>query len=76
MDITVSIDDQMFQKAYLFAKSVNKTVEQLIYEYFKQFESEADKEISEFRRLTAEGQGRSKGWRFDREEFYAGSQLS
>jgi len=73
MDITVSIDDQMFQKAYLFAKSVNKTVEQLIYEYFKQFESEADKEISEFRRLTAEGQGGSKGWRFDREEIYAGS---
>lgn len=73
MNITISIDEHIFQKAFCVAKTMNKTVEQLIAEYLQQCGNEAYKEIAELRRLTAEGQGRSAGWRFDREEIYAGS---
>ncbi|MBF0377845.1 MAG: type II toxin-antitoxin system prevent-host-death family antitoxin [Desulfamplus sp.] len=39
MNITISIEDNLFKQAHYAAKSMNKTVEQLIYEYIKRFEN-------------------------------------
>ena len=42
MNITISIEDNLFKKAHYAAKSMNKTVEQLIYEYIRRFGNASD----------------------------------
>lgn len=78
MNVTLSIDEQTIEKARKIAKSMNKSLNQLIREYLEQLTTESDvqKDIDELRKLTAQGQGRSQGWHFDREEIHERTPLS
>lgn len=78
MNLTLSVDEAVLPKARQVAKAMNKSLNQLIRDYLEQLVAGQNikNDISELRRLSAQGQGRSKGWRFNREEIYEKSQLS
>jgi antitoxin component of RelBE/YafQ-DinJ toxin-antitoxin module len=78
MNLTLSVDEAVLPKARQVAKAMNKSLNQLIRDYLEQLVTGQNikNDISELRRLSAQGQGRSKGWRFNREEIYEKSQLS
>ena len=52
---------------------MDKSVNQLVREYLEQLANtnEAQRDIEELRRLSAEGKGHSGGWKFDRDEIHA-----
>jgi hypothetical protein len=72
MNITLSIDEKLAEQARLIAKSMGKSLNQLIRDHLEQLtrQNEVQEEIAELRRLSAEGQGHSQGWRFDRDELH------
>ena len=72
MNITLSIDEKLAEQARLIAKSMGKSLNQLVHDYLEQLtrQDEAQEEITELRRLSAESQGHSQGWRFDRDELH------
>lgn len=72
MNITLSIDDRVVEDARKLAQARGTSVNQLVREYLEGLVRPRDAESYrvELRRLTAEGQGRSKGWRFDRETLH------
>jgi hypothetical protein len=72
-NITLSAPDEIIERARIYAKSHNTTLNQLMRDYLKkcidQFEREAAAE--EFLRLTELCSCRpEEGWRFNREEIY------
>jgi hypothetical protein len=75
MNLTLSIDEQILKRARKTAQSMGKSVNQLVREYLEQISSanEAERDVEEIRRLSTEGGGRSKGWKFDRDEIHARS---
>jgi hypothetical protein len=72
VNITLSIDEVILNKARLVAQSMDKSLNQLIREYLEQLtmQQEVEKDIAELRQLSAESQGHSQGWRFDRDELH------
>ncbi|MGH8523042.1 MAG: DUF6364 family protein [Gammaproteobacteria bacterium] len=72
MNITLSIDEKLAEQARLIAKSMGESLNQLVRDHLEQLtrQDQAQEEIAELRRLSAEGQGRSQGWRFDRDELH------
>ena len=72
MNLTLSVDEQLVKKARRAADSMGKSLNQLIREYLEQLTAldRTAEEVDELRRLTAEGGGRSGGWRFNREELH------
>ena len=72
MNLTLSVDEQLVKKARRAADSMGKSLNQLIREYLEQLTAldRPAEEVDELRRLTAEGGGRSGGWRFNREELH------
>ena len=70
MNITLSIDEQVVARARRKADALGKSVNQLIREYLQRLGGGDDPEgsIREFKRLS--GRGRSRGWRFDRNELH------
>jgi hypothetical protein len=73
MNITLSIDEKTVEAARSVAKSMGKSMNQMIRDYLQQMTKPAgdlEKEVEEFRRLSDSGQGHSVGWKFNREEFY------
>ena len=73
MNLNVSVDDGVVKHARRVARSLGKSLNQLIREYLQGLVANGDAEadIAELRRLSAEGKGRSAGWRFDRDEIHA-----
>ncbi len=72
MNITLAIDDELLRAARQAARAMGKSVNQLVREYLEQLtgRDEPQRDIEELRRLSAEGKGRSRGWRFDRDEMH------
>ena len=72
MNLTLSIDDRLLKEAREVARSMGKSVNQLVREYLEQLTSKDDPErdIEELRRLSSRSQGRSRGWKFDRDEIH------
>ncbi len=75
MNLTLSIDEQILKRARKIARAMGKSVNQLVREYLEQISSanEAERDVEEIRRLSAEGGGHSKGWKFDRDEIHVRS---
>ncbi|MBI3400379.1 MAG: MerR family transcriptional regulator [Acidobacteria bacterium] len=73
MNITLSVDERLVVRARKVAKSMGKSLNQVIREHLEDLTSKpsADEWIAEIRRLSDLGQGRSGGHRFDREEAHA-----
>lgn len=72
MNVTLSIDESVMVKARKLASARGTSVNQLIRDYLEALVRPAghDDFAGELRRLSAEGKGRSKGWRFDREALH------
>lgn len=75
MNLTLSIDERLIEEARKVAGALGKSVNQLIREYLEQLTSAAstEEEMAELRRLSAEGGGDARGWKFDRDEIHARS---
>ena len=75
MNLTLSVDEGVVKRARRVARALGKSLNQLVREYLQSLalESDAERDIEELRRLTTQGQGRSRGWRFDRDEIHARS---
>jgi hypothetical protein len=66
-EITIEIDDDVFQRACRRAEQTGTNVEQLVLEFLTGFLVRNDA-AEEFRRLSREPTGNSRGWKFNREE--------
>ena len=72
MNLTLSIEDRLVQQARKMAEAKGTSLNQLIRGYLEELTAQSDPEaeIAELRRLSAEGRGRSRGWKFNREEIH------
>lgn len=70
MTLTLSIDDQLAQRARQAARDMGTDLNRLIVEYLEGLAAQPspEQDIQELRRLS--GQGDSGGWKFDREEIH------
>ncbi len=70
MNVTLSIDEQVVERARKKAAAVGKSLNQLIRDYLQVSAGGGDPEqsIKEFERLS--GRGSSGGWRFNRDELH------
>ena len=70
VNITLSIDQQLVERARKKAAALGKSLNQLIRDYLQTLAGGDDPErsIEEFKRLS--GRGRSRGWRFNRTEIH------
>ena len=70
MNITLSIDEQLADRARRRAQALGTSLNQLIRDYLQKLAGGDDPEqsIEEFRKLS--GKGHSRGWRFDRNEIH------
>jgi hypothetical protein len=70
MNVTLSIDEQIVERARQKAKAMGKSLNQAIRDYLESLAGSDDPErsIQEFKRLS--GKGHSRGWRFRREELH------
>jgi len=72
MNVTLSIDDEVMQRARRRAEVLGTSVNQLVREYLEQLAGKTDpnEDAAEFERLSLLAQGDSRGWKFDREELH------
>jgi hypothetical protein len=70
MNLTLSVDEQLVESARKRAKSLGKSLNQLIRDYLQKLAGNDDPErtIQEFRQLS--GKGHARGWRFKRDELH------
>ncbi len=70
MNVTLSIDDQLVERARKKAEALGKSLNQLVREYLQKLAGgdDAEQSIAEFKRLS--GTGDSHGWRFNRDEIH------
>jgi hypothetical protein len=72
MNITLSIDEQIVERAREKLRATGKTVNQAVREHLQHIagegDSNLDRELEEFRARS--GQGNSQGWKWNREELY------
>ena len=73
VNITLSIEDQLVNRARKKAKAMGKSLNQLIRDHLQSIVGGEDQEqsIDEFKRLS--GMGHSRGWRFNRDEIHGRS---
>ncbi len=72
MNLTLSLDPQIVERAREVARSMGKSLNQLIRDYLVALvaEGEPQQDVDELRRLTEQGKGRSRGWSFVRDELH------
>lgn len=75
MNLTLSVDNTLVKRARKIARSMGKSLNELIRDYLEQLTATDDpkRDVQELRRLSDEGKGRSRGWRFNREEIHGRS---
>jgi hypothetical protein len=74
MEITVSVDEELAERARRYAEAHGTSVDQMVREYLAQvtesMREHAEAEADELVRLFQQAQGNSGGWKFNREEIY------
>jgi hypothetical protein len=72
MNLTLSIDGQLVERARKVARAMGKSLNELVREYLRNLagDDDAKRDIEELRALSRRGKGRSRGWRFNREELH------
>ncbi|MFN7934661.1 MAG: DUF6364 family protein [Bryobacteraceae bacterium] len=70
MNITFSIDDEVFDKVRREAEAMGTSVSQLVREYLETLAGEPERiaDAEEFVRLSYLSQGNSHGWQMNRDE--------
>jgi hypothetical protein len=72
MNLTLSVDERLVKRARKRAEAMGKSLNQLVREYIELLagNDEAEQEIRELKRLSSRARGRSRSWRFDRDELH------
>jgi hypothetical protein len=72
MNLTLSIDETVVERARERARAMGKSLNQMMREYLEQLagDDQAARDVAEFRRLSREARGDRGGWKFDREELH------
>jgi hypothetical protein len=72
MNVTLSIDDEVMERARKRAAVLGTSVNQMVREYLEQIGGAADAaaDAAEFERLSRLSRGRRRGWKFNREELH------
>lgn len=72
MNVTLSIDDQLIERARPQAEAMGTSVNQLVREYLEQLSGTTglNRNEAEFEKLSHLAQGDSQGWTFNREELH------
>jgi len=70
MNLTLSIDEKIAQRARAVAAGMGKSLNQLVRDYLGELASGGndDADVEELRRLSLASGGNRRGWRFDRHE--------
>jgi len=70
MNVTLSLDEQLVERARKKADALGKSLNQLVREYLQRLAGgdDAEHSVAEFKRLS--GRGHSRGWRFDRDDIH------
>ncbi|MFQ5661396.1 MAG: DUF6364 family protein [Gammaproteobacteria bacterium] len=70
MNLTLSIDKKLLERARKAAQAQGKSVNQLVREYLEQLSAaeNLDKALLDFRQTS--GTGHRKGWKFNRDELH------
>lgn len=73
MNITLAVDEQLVKRARKAAEAQGKSLNQVVREHLERLTAQDDTEawIAEFERLSRVSKGRSRGWKFDRDEIHA-----
>lgn len=72
MNITLSVDRQLVDRARKTAEAMGKSLNQAIRDHLAYLagEGEMEAELKELRTLSLKADGRSAGWRFDRDSLH------
>lgn len=72
MNLTLSIDEKILRRARRAAASMGISLNQAVRRFLEDLagDDSVDKDIAEMNDLSARSGGRSRGWRFDREEIH------
>jgi hypothetical protein len=72
MNLTLSVDEQLVERARKVARAMGKSLNELVREYLRNLagDEDAKRDMEELRALSRRGKGRSRGWRFNREELH------
>lgn len=72
MNITLSIDEQLVERAREKLRATGKTINQEIREHLQHIAGEDDLELERDLEMFKQrvGQGNSKGWKWNRDELY------
>jgi uncharacterized protein DUF6364 len=72
MNLTLSVDEQLVERARKVARAMGKSLNELVREYLRNLagDDDAKRDMEELRVLSRRGKGRSGGWRFNREELH------
>jgi hypothetical protein len=72
MNITLSVDERLVRRARKKADAMGKSLNQLVREYLERLTGcdDAEREVAEIRQLSRAPRGRSRGWRFNRDELH------
>ena len=72
VNITLSIDARLVERARKRAEALGKSLNQLVREHLERLAGEDDVEsaIAEMRALSLRSKGRSRGWKFNRDEIH------
>ena len=70
MNITLSIDERIAERARVSAATMGKSLNQAVRDYLEQLagRQQLAAELEAFERSAIQSPGRMNGWRFDREE--------
>jgi replicative DNA helicase len=72
MNLTLSIDERLVKEARRAARAMGKSLNQMVRDYLEQLTARngPQRDIEEIRKLSSEGKGRSRGWRFNRSDLH------
>jgi antitoxin component of RelBE/YafQ-DinJ toxin-antitoxin module len=72
MNLTLSIDERVLRKARKAAQSMGISLNEAVRRFLEELAGghSADDDIRELEALSAQSEGRSRGWRFNREEIH------
>jgi len=72
MNVTLSVDDEIVDRARRRAEAQGTSMNQMVREFLEQVagKSEPEADAAEFGRLTELARGNSRGWKFNRDELH------
>jgi replicative DNA helicase len=72
MNITLSVDREILERARKVARSMGKSLNEVVRDYLDHLagQASAEDDIGELRELSQRSKGRSRGWKFDRDSIH------